>query len=118
MIISTLEPMNQPKARQTPKSVLSGRVIPFRPEPDAAIYRSVEGQVNSHSPGTRRSATDSYAVTDPLEYFFYSVISGAAVVSVLIGILSLPSFDPAKSELLKAGTSHAIEYSLVTQNRG
>jgi hypothetical protein len=118
MTINTLEPINRPKALHPPKALLSGRVVPFKPEPDPAIYRSPEDQEESHNSVTHRLTADSYAITDPLEYFFYSVISGAALVSVLIGILSLPSVYPAKSDLLKTGTSQTLESSLAVQNRG
>jgi hypothetical protein len=117
MRITSLQSISRPNAIHPPNAVLSGRVVPFRPEPDRDISRRLEEQERTHKPWAHRLASDSYAMTDPLEYFFYSVISGAAVVSVLIGILTLPSVDAAKSELLKAGTSQGLESSFVVQNR-
>jgi hypothetical protein len=112
MTTSILESIALPQ--QPPKAVLSAHVVPFRPESDPIIYR---GTVAAEEwPKPWKAVQDSYPVTDPLEYFLYSVISGAAIVSVLIGILSLPSSGPAKTELSKTGASRAAEYSLVIQN--
>jgi hypothetical protein len=117
MRITNLESIRRLNPIHPPNAVLSGRVVPFRPDPGPKISRSTEEHEKSHKPSTFRLAADSYAVTDPVEYFFYWVISGAAVVSVLIGILTLPSADPTKSELLKTGRSQALESSVVVQNR-
>ncbi len=112
MTITTPEPISRPKA------VSSGQIVPFTPELDPAIYFSPEEDERSRNPRASVRAADSYAVTDPIEYFLYSVISGAAVVSVLLGILSLPNVDPAKSGRLTTGTSQALESSLLPENRG
>jgi hypothetical protein len=117
MRITTVESFSRPTTSHPPNAVLTGRVIPFRPELDPDISQILEKNENHRHLCANRLAADAYAMTDPLEYFFYSVISGAAVVSVLIGILTLPGTDPAKSELLKAGTSQAFESSLMVQNR-
>jgi hypothetical protein len=117
MTTITLESINRPKAFRPPKAVSSARVVPFRTEPDPAIYSdSVELEDVCNS-WTHVRIADAYAMTDPLEYFFYSVITGAAVISVLIGILSLPSMDPNKSENSKIGRSQVLENSLVIPNR-
>jgi hypothetical protein len=66
----------------------------------------------------RLSSADYYSLTDRIEYFLFSLMSGAAIVSVLLWILSLHSLEPRK--LGPAGTRplpHA-ESPLVTQNRG
>ena len=117
MTTITLESINRPKAFRPPKAVSPARVVPFRTEPDPAIYSNSGGFEDIHKSWTHVRTADSYAVTGPLEYFFYSVITGAAVISVLIGILSLPSMGPSKSEISKIGRSQALETSLVIPNR-
>jgi hypothetical protein len=112
MTTSILESIALPQ--QPSRAVLSAHVVPFRPESDAIIYRGTAEAEEWRKPW--KHFQDSYAVTDPLEYFFYSVISGAAILSVLIGILSLPSSGTAKTELSKTEASRAAEYSLVIQN--
>ena len=112
MTTSILESIARPKPPS--KAVLSAHIVPFRPKPDPIIYRDTVAAAERQKPW--KHIQDSYPVTDPLEYFFYSVISGAAIVSVLIGILSLPSSGPAKTELSKTEASRAAEYSLVIQN--
>jgi hypothetical protein len=117
MTTITLESINRPKAFRPPTAVSSPRVVPFRTEANPATYiDSVELEDIHKSWGYVRTA-NYYAMTDPLEYFFYSVITGAAVISVLIGILSLPTIGPGKSEISKIGRSRALETSLVIPNR-
>jgi hypothetical protein len=113
MTTITLESINRPKAFRPPKAVSSARVVPFRTEPDPALYSDSVDFEDVHKSWTHVRIADAYAVTDPLEYFFYSVITVAAVISVLIGILSLPS----RSEISKIGRSQVIETSLVIPNR-
>jgi hypothetical protein len=117
MTTITLESINRPKAFRPPKAVSSARVVPFRTEPDPALYSDSVDLEDVHKSWTHVRIADAYAVTDPLEYFFYSVITGAAVISVLIGILSLPNMDPSKSEISKIGRSQVLETSLVIPNR-
>jgi hypothetical protein len=112
MTTSILESTARPKPPS--KAVLSAHIVPFMPKPDRIIYRDTVAAEEWQKPW--KHVQDSYPVTDPLEYFFYSVISGAAIVSVLIGILSLPSSGPAKTELSKTEASRAAEYSLLIQN--
>jgi hypothetical protein len=112
MTTSILESIARPKPPS--KAVLSAHIVPFKPKPDPIIYRGTVAAEEWQKPW--KHVQDSYPVTDPLEYFFYSVISGAAIVSVLIGILSLPSSGPAKTEPSETGASRAAEYSLLIQN--
>jgi hypothetical protein len=114
MTTSIVESIAHPKPTHSSGAILSAHIVPFRPEPNPVIHPDAVAAEQWQKPW--KHVRDSYPVTDPLEYFFYSVISGAAIVSVLIGILSLPSFGPAKSELSKNGPSRAAEYSLVIQN--
>jgi hypothetical protein len=114
MTTSILESIARPKPTHSSKAVLSAHIVPFRPQPDPIIYRDTVAAEEWQKPW--KHVQDSYPVTDPLEYFFYSVISGAAIVSVLIGILSLPSSAPVKTELSRTGALRAAENSLVTQN--
>ena len=66
----------------------------------------------------RLSSADYYSLTDRIEYFLFSLMSGAALISVLLWILSLHSLEPRK--LGPAGTRPLprAESPLVTQNRG
>jgi len=117
MTTITLESINRPKAFRPPKAVSSALVVPFRTEPDPAFYSNSVELEDVHKSWTHVRTADAYAMTDPLEYFFYSVITGAAVISVLIGILSLPSMGPSKSEISNIGRSQVIETSLEMPNR-
>ena len=66
----------------------------------------------------RPPSADYYSLTDRVEYFLFSIMSGAALVSLLLWILSLPSFEPAKSAPSAAPPLPRAESVLVTQNRG
>jgi len=52
---------------------------------------------------------------DPMEEWLYSLISGAALVSLLIGILCLPSAKPTKTERSKPPLVSHADSSLVTE---
>jgi hypothetical protein len=61
---------------------------------------------------------DYYSLTDRIEYFVFSLMSGAALVSVLLWILSLHSFEPRKLGPAATCPPPRAETPLVTQNRG
>jgi hypothetical protein len=60
----------------------------------------------------------SYPLSDPLEDWLSSLISGAALVSLLIAILCFPSFTATKTDLSKPQPFSHAESFLVTQNQG
>lgn len=60
----------------------------------------------------------SRLLSDPLEDWLYSLISGAALVSLLIGILCLPGFTGAKTGDAKPQPNSHAESSFVTQKPG
>ena len=53
--------------------------------------------------------------SDPLEDWLYSLIAGAALVSLLVGILCLPSFTDTKTKDVKPQRDSGAESSFVTQ---
>jgi hypothetical protein len=57
-----------------------------------------------------------HPLSDPLEDWLNSLITGAALVSLLIGILCWPSFTTTKSEGAKLLPLSQTESFLVTQN--
>jgi hypothetical protein len=64
----------------------------------------------------RREFSNTFS--DPAEDWLYSLISGAALLSLLIWILGLPSFTAPKMEHSKPRTISHAESSVVTQKPG
>jgi hypothetical protein len=61
------------------------------------------------------SRDHSRPFSDPLEDWLYSLIAGAALVSLLVGILCLPSFTDTKTKDVKPQRDSGAESSFVTQ---
>ena len=78
MTTNILESIARPQPPS--KAVLSAEIVPFRPEPDPIIYCDTAAAEEWQRPW--KHVQDAYPVTDPLEYFFYSVISGAAIAAL------------------------------------
>jgi hypothetical protein len=66
----------------------------------------------------RLSSTDYYSLTDRVEYFLFYLTSGAALLSVLLWILSLHALEPRKLGPAATRPLPHAESPLVTQNRG
>lgn len=64
------------------------------------------------------SQDHSGAFSDPREDWVYSLIAGAALVSLLIGILCLPSFSDTKTKDAKPQRDSGAESSFVMQKPG
>jgi hypothetical protein len=56
-----------------------------------------------------------HPLSDPLEDWLNSLISGAALIALLIGILCLPSFTTTKTEHPKLAPISQTESFLITQ---
>jgi len=99
-------------ARRTPVRISLNDISEGRSDRQASADQKVSRE------SIRLSSADYYSLTDRIEYFLFSLMSGAALISVLLWILSLHSLEPRKPG--PAGTHplpHA-ESPLVTQNRG
>jgi hypothetical protein len=57
-----------------------------------------------------------YSLTDRVEYFLFSFLSGAALLSVLLWIFSLHNFEPAKAAPSAPSPAPRAESSLPTLN--
>jgi hypothetical protein len=56
-----------------------------------------------------------HPLSDPLEDWLNSLVSGAALIALLIGILCLPSFTTTKTEHPKLAPTSQTESFLITQ---
>jgi hypothetical protein len=56
-----------------------------------------------------------HPISDPLEEWLNSLVSGAALIALLIGILCLPSFTTTKTEHPKLAPISQTESFLITQ---
>jgi hypothetical protein len=56
-----------------------------------------------------------HPLSDPLEDWLNSLVSGAALIALLIGILCLPSFTTTKTEQPKLAPISQTESFLITQ---
>lgn len=65
----------------------------------------------------RREFFLSRRISDPVEDSLYSLVSAAALASLLIWILSLPSVTATKTELSKPRAISHVESSIMTQSR-
>ena len=65
----------------------------------------------------RREVFLSSRISHPLEDSLYSLVSAAALASLLIWILSLPSVTATKTEPSKPRVISQMESSLLTQSR-
>jgi hypothetical protein len=99
-------------ARRTPCSTSLNDISEGRSDREASADQKVSQEF------IRLSSADYYALTDRVEYFLFSLMSGAALVSVLLWVLSLHSFEPRKFGPAPARPLPRPESPLVTQNRG
>jgi hypothetical protein len=89
------------KARDQMIADHNGKIVPFgyRPETQRVL--------------SRRELL--HPLSDPLEEWLNSLVSGAALISLLIGILCLPSFTTTKTERPKLEPISQTESFLITQ---
>ena len=100
----------------------TGRRALFRPSLDDISEARSDREANAEQKVSqeiiRPPSADYYSLTDRVEYFLFSLMSGAALVSVLLWILSVHNLEPAKSAPSAARPLPRAESVLVTQNRG
>jgi hypothetical protein len=98
--------------RQVPFRPLFDDISEIRPNREASVGHKGCREI------IRLPSADYYSLTDRVEFFLFSSMSGAALVSLLLWILSLCHFEPTKSVPSVARPLPREESALLMQNRG